>query len=135
MGDSALQTHIKALGILQIVYAGAGLLLAFGMLAFFGGLATLIGFAADGGDRFIGASLMAAIGTLAAGFIVILSLPRLFAGIGLLKRRSWARILTIIVSAVGLFDVPFGLLLGIYGLWVTLNREGAAILEEQVQAV
>jgi hypothetical protein len=65
--------------------------------------------------------------------VALLSLPRLIAGIGLLNRRSWARILTIIVSGVGLFDVPFGLALGIYGLWVTLNREGAAILDGHAQ--
>ena len=129
MRDSSLQTHIKALAILEIVYASAGLLLGFGMFALFGGIATVVGMSGGEGS-IVAAPLLAAVGTVAGGFIALLSLPRLIAGIGLLKYKPWARILTIIVSAIGLFDVPFGLALGIYGLWVTLNREGAALLEQ-----
>ena len=46
----------------------------------------------------------------------------IIAGIGLLKRRPWARILTIVLSVLNLINIPFGILLGIYGLWVLLSR-------------
>ena len=131
MEESHVSTHIRVLGILQIVYASLGLLLALGLLVLFGGIATLVGMNAGGDDSVVAVPIIAMAGTFAAAFFVVLSLPRLIAGIGLLKHRSWARVLTIVVSAIGLFDVPFGLALGIYGLWVTLNREGAAILESQ----
>ena len=47
---------------------------------------------------------------------LILSLPCLIAGLGLLGFRSWARILTIILSVIALFHVPVGTALGFYGL-------------------
>ncbi|MBI3696140.1 MAG: hypothetical protein HY238_15045, partial [Acidobacteria bacterium] len=51
-------------------------------------------------------------------------LPSLIAGIGLLKLRPWARILTIVLSAIDLIHVPFGTALGLYGLWALLSKEG-----------
>jgi hypothetical protein len=42
------------------------------------------------------------------------------AGWGLLRHEPWARILTIVLSFLALFNIPFGTALGIYGLWVLL---------------
>lgn len=122
-----MATHIRVLAILEIVYASIGICLALGMLALFGGVAALIGLSGGEGS-FIASSLLAAVATITAGTIAVLSLPRLAAGIGLLRQARWARTLTIVVSVVGAFDVPVGLALGIYGLWVTCSRDGAAAL-------
>ena len=124
-----MHAHIRTLAILQIVYASIGLLFGLGLLMIFGGAAAIVSFSADPSDSLVAVPVIALVGTFAAGFFIILSLPRLIAGIGLLKHRQWARILTIIVSAIGLFDVPFGLALGVYGFWVLLTREGAAPFE------
>jgi hypothetical protein len=43
--------------------------------------------------------------------------------VGLLKFQPWARVLTIVLCAINLLNVPFGTALGIYGLWVLLNSE------------
>jgi len=58
-------------------------------------------------------------------FIVMLvvSLPGLIIGIGLLQFRPWARVGGIVLSAFDLLGFPFHTILGIYGLWVLLNRE------------
>ena len=56
-------------------------------------------------------------------FLLALSLPGLITGIGLLKFQSWARILGIVLSAINLINIPFGTILGIYGLWVLLSKE------------
>lgn len=45
------------------------------------------------------------------------------AGWGLLERRPWARMLTIVLGCFGLLEVPFGTALGIYTLWVLLPAE------------
>ena len=65
-------------------------------------------------------SLFCTIGILilakaAAGFL---------AGWGLLQRKPWARMLTIVLAFIALFHMPFGTALGIYTLWV-LVPEGA----------
>lgn len=44
----------------------------------------------------------------------------LAAGWGLLQRQPWARMLAIVLGCLSLIDMPFGLALGIYSLWVLL---------------
>lgn len=50
-------------------------------------------------------------------FIVILSIPGLIAGLGLLRRKEWARILALIVSAISLLNFPLGTAVGVYSIW------------------
>jgi hypothetical protein len=59
--------------------------------------------------------------------ILILSLPGIVAGVGLLKYRPWARVLTIVLSALNLMNIPFGTILGVYGLWVMLSDAGSRL--------
>ena len=47
----------------------------------------------------------------------------LIAGWGLYERRSWARILAIILAFVNLVHPPFGTAIGVYTLWVLLPAE------------
>ena len=56
-------------------------------------------------------------------FLVFLSIPGMAAGWGLMKFRSWARILALVLSILALILFPFGTLVGIYGLWVLLTRK------------
>ncbi len=42
----------------------------------------------------------------------------LAAGLGLLQRQPWARMLAIVLGCVNLLDMPLGTALGIYTLWV-----------------
>ena len=53
----------------------------------------------------------------------MVSLPGLITGIGLLKLQPWARIVGLVLAAINLINIPFGTVLGIYGLWVLLNKE------------
>lgn len=52
--------------------------------------------------------------------LLIFSVLRIVAGIGLLQAQRWARVLTIVVAIVSLLDIPFGTALGIYSLWVLM---------------
>ncbi|HXM42895.1 MAG TPA: hypothetical protein VN924_16700 [Bryobacteraceae bacterium] len=45
---------------------------------------------------------------------------------GLLERKPWARIYTIVVSAIWLLDFPLGTALSIYTLWVLLPESSEA---------
>ena len=114
-------THVKVLAVLHIVFGILGILLAMGMLIFFGGLAGFIGAVHDSDDAFVGMGVLGAIGMVVFIVVLALSLPGLIAGIGMLKFRPWARILGIVISALDLIHVPFGTALGIYGLWVLLS--------------
>jgi hypothetical protein len=56
-------------------------------------------------------------------FLAAFALPGLIAGYGLLTFKPWARIVGIVLSAIGLIYFPFGTVLGAYGLWVLLNKD------------
>jgi hypothetical protein len=118
-----METHVKVLGVLYIVLSALGIAAAvFMMLAF--GLATgIVGAAADAHDAAIALPVIGIAGTALVIFLFMLSIPGLVTGIGLLKYRPWARILGIVLSAINLIHIPFGTAVGVYGLWVLLNKQ------------
>jgi hypothetical protein len=72
---------------------------------------------------------MGLIGVGFATFFMALAVPAIVGGWGLLKYKSWSRILMIIISGLNLIHIPFGTALGIYGLWVLLNEQTTQLLE------
>jgi hypothetical protein len=69
------------------------------------------------------------IGLCIAGFLLILSAPSIIGGWGLIKGKSWSRVLMIVISALHLLSFPIGTALGIYGLWVLLNEQSRQFLD------
>jgi hypothetical protein len=120
-----MRDHVRILAILNIVLGSIGLLVGIGFLLLFGGLGVFASLA-DGGqnaDALIAIPVMGAVGGFVFGILLLFSAPQIIGGIGLLKGQSWARILMIVVSALGLLSIPIGTAIGIYGLWVLLNEE------------
>ena len=71
------------------------------------------------------------VGSIIAAVLVIFSIPDIIAGIGLLKRCQWARVLTLILSCIDLIEIPFGTALGVYSLWVLLNDQTTEIFKNK----
>lgn len=122
-----METHVKVLGILHIVFGAMGLLAGLFVLALFGGIAGIVGVAGHNHDSWVAIPILGGIGMLVFVLALVLSLPGLIAGIGLMRFRAWARILTIILSALELLNFPFGTVLGVYGLWVMLSPESQSL--------
>jgi ABC-type spermidine/putrescine transport system permease subunit II len=57
---------------------------------------------------------------MAAFFVLAKAVVGLIAGVGLLQRAPWARILALVLAFLSLINPPFGTALGIYTLWVLL---------------
>jgi predicted nucleic acid-binding Zn ribbon protein len=57
------------------------------------------------------------------------------AGWGLLQRESWARVLTLVLAFVSLFNVPFGTAVGVYTMWVMLPAESEREYEAMAGAL
>jgi hypothetical protein len=123
--------HVKVIAALRIVFGGLGVIAALVMLAVFGGIAGIVGINAPSDDAAVAVPVLGAVGGVIFLFITILSLPSIIAGVGLLSFRPWARILTIIISAIDLINFPIGTALGFYGLWVLLSQEGTALFTQQ----
>ena len=61
-------------------------------------------------------------------FLFILALPGLICGYGLLTKKSWSRIIGIILSCLSLISIPIGTAIGIYGLWALSRDETIDLL-------
>ena len=118
-----MDTHVKVLAVLFIVLSALGVLTALGIMAIFGGAAGIVGAAAESEDAAIALPIIGLTGTMFTIFLLALSLPGLVTGFGLLSFKPWARILGIVLSAINLINIPFGTILGVYGLWVLLNKD------------
>jgi hypothetical protein len=128
-----MATHVRTLGILHIAFGGMGLLAGLVVLAIFGGLAGLVGVTAHDPDAAIAIPILGGIGAFVFILLLVLSLPGIIAGFGLLQFRPWARALTIILSVFELMSVPLGTALGIYGLWVLLSTGSEPLFREPSQ--
>ncbi len=106
--------------------------IAFGVIMIAGGIAlgtVLTGLSFLTGEP----EVMAILGTIApiiGLFMAVVGVPMVVGGVGLLKRRSWARILVLIVSVLALFKIPVGTALGIYSIWAMLQDETVQILNK-----
>lgn len=118
-----MDTHVKVLGVLFLALSALGVLFALFILLTLGGAAGVVGAAADMEDAAIALPIIGITGMALVTVTLALSLPGIFAGWGLLTFKPWARILAIVLSILHLFNVPFGTVLGIYGLWVLLNKD------------
>src|SRR3984893_8563433 len=115
--------HVKILGVLHIIFSALVLAGGLALLLLFGGLAGLISATDQSPDSALAVPILSGIGGLIFLFVLVISLPGLIGGIGLLLFKPWARTLMIVVSALDLVGFPLHTALGIYGLWVLLNRE------------
>ena len=111
-----MEQHIKIVSIIYIIFGVLGIVAAVAVFVLGAGAGLLSG----DPDAAIAGGTCA---TIAAVIVAVLSLPSLIAGIGLKNRKEWARILTIVLSALNLLNFPLGTALGGYALWVLLNDQ------------
>src|SRR5690606_29106650 len=91
---------------------------------------SIVGMSGDP-DAAIAMPIIGITGTALVVFLLLLSLPTIITGWGLLRRREWARIVGIVIAAILLFHFPFGTVIGVYGLWTLLNSETARLMGEE----
>jgi hypothetical protein len=118
-----METHVKVLAILYIVFSSLFVLLALFMMLTFGGISAIVGSESSAEDAAVVLPILGLTGMAMSMFFLALALPGFITGFGLLKRAGWARILGIVLSALNLINFPFGTILGAYGLWVLLNKD------------
>ena len=119
-----MEGHVKIVAIIYIVLGAFGLMAGLAILVIFGGIAGIVHSAVpDHPDAGVAVPIVALVGAAIFFFVLIISIPNLIAGVGLLQVREWARILAIVLSILHLFAFPLGTALGIYALWALLNQQ------------
>lgn len=114
-----MEKHINVVAALQIGLSIFNLLIAFLLFT----VLKLVGGFVDDANATTILSIIA--DALAVVFIVI-SIPGILAGMGLYKRKEWARILTLVLSVIEIFSFPFGTAIGIYSIWALVQPETIA---------
>jgi hypothetical protein len=110
-----MDKHVKALGTANIAFGVFSLLFAIAVFILFGGP---VGMYRTMDDDILGILLAGSV-----IFHMLLAIPCIMVGIYLRSLTEWSRSFTIVVSALNLLNVPFGCVLGGYGLWVLLAPE------------
>jgi membrane-associated protease RseP (regulator of RpoE activity) len=111
-----MEKHINIVAALQIGLSIFNLVIAFVIFT----VLKLVGGFVDEPNANTILSLIADI--LAIVFIII-SIPGILAGMGLYKRKEWARVLTLVLSIIEIFSFPFGTAIGIYSIWALIQPE------------
>jgi len=119
---AAAQQHIRIAALVTLVSGILALVPALFLVLVAAGFATAG--AIDAGDGAIPGMFVGGIlGLVAIGFAVT-AIPSIVAGFGLMARKPWARVLTIILGVINLFFFPIGTIIGAYQLWVlAVNQE------------
>jgi hypothetical protein len=125
MEESKMKKHVTVVGALQIGFSILWLILA--IILFF-----VLNFAKGfvNNDE-IATKVLGFIGYILPVFIGFISILGLVGGIGLLSYRPWARILVIIVAALGCFNIPIGTLVGVYTIWVLMQDDTVKLFNLQ----
>jgi hypothetical protein len=119
--------HVKVLGYLHIA---RGVII---LLVGIAGFVVLTGIGVISGDS-TAFGVLGLIGTIVLALMGLIAVPSVIAGIGLLMRKEWGRILALVVGILSLIDIPFGTALGVYTIWVLMDAGGRQVFENPVPA-
>lgn len=111
-----MEGHVRTVASLHIALSILGFLLSIVIYS----VLNLIGNFVDEKEAQVVLSIVA---NVVAISLFVLSIPGLIGGIGLFKFKEWARILVLIVSALKLLNFPIGTAVGVYSIWVLVQKE------------
>jgi hypothetical protein len=119
-----MEKHITIVAVLNIGFGALGIMA--GIIIF----AVVVGGGLISGDP-TAIAITSIVGLVASCFLFLISIPEIIGGIGLLYKKSWARILMLIIAFLDLLNIPFGTIIGIYTIWVLFQDETVKIFSGQ----
>ena len=125
-----VQEHVRLVGILWMAYSAlsvvGGVVLMIVARTIFGGFIRL-----PNGPPPEFTAWLSPFLTFIGGMVLLKGAAGFIAGWGLLQREPWARVVTLVIGFISLFNIPLGTALGIYTLWVLLPTQS----DEEYQAL
>ena len=107
-----MRKHVRILGWLQIILGVIDLLIGLAAFGILSGIGMLSGDVAAFG-------FLSLIGGFAGAFMLIMALPNLICGIGLLRNwGGWVIVLAVVLGVFNLAQVPVGTVIALYTFWV-----------------
>lgn len=111
-----MEKHINIVAALQIGLSIFNLMIA---LVIFTVLKLVGGFV----DEQNANTILSLIADILAFLFIVISIPGIIAGLGLYKRKEWARLLSLVLSIFEVFSFPIGTAIGIYSIWALVQPE------------
>ncbi len=128
LNEQQLRTHVPTASWLLIANSLLGLVLSLFLFTLMASAGALFTEAIPTGNDPEAAHMLSwmasyntFMATLISGLVAGLSIPGLIAGAGMLARKSWARVLGIVVSVLTLINFPVGTLIGGYAIFVLMQ--------------
>ncbi len=117
-----MKTHVELLGLIDLASGLLSELVALFIIGLFFVLAPVTG---DPTAAFVLIVVAVAVG----GVSLVLGIPTLVAGIGLLQFKPWSRLVALIAGIMAFFNFPLGTLVALYTVWVLSNDEAVKLLD------
>ncbi len=121
--ENRMKKHVNVAAILQIVF---GSIIVIGAMA----CALALGFVDQYVDDPTAMKILGIVGTPVIILMLVFGGAMIAGGIGLFSCRPWARILTLVMAAMGLLNIPVGTLKGVYIIWVLVQPETVSLFEK-----
>ena len=123
------KTTVEENRMIKHIHVAAILQIAFGALIVIGGLtvAFVFGFVDQFVDDPTAIKVLNIIGTPLVVMMILFGGAMIAGGIGLLSCKPWARVLTLVMAALGLLNIPIGTLKGVYIIWVLVQQETVSL--------
>ena len=124
-----MEKHIQLVGILNIAYRSLLILVSLFLLVIAAGFRRFFDMVVRLGSIDIHdvpyelLDIVPVVLVVIALLMFVVSVVGIVAGVGVLGRRPWGRVLMLVVSFFNLLRVPLGTVLGGYSIWVLLNDE------------
>jgi len=106
-----LESHVRTLGLLYMLGGSFGGLASLLFLTVFPPPGSVVGYMITGW----------------MWLMLVLTIPAIIVGAGLLKFRPWARSAGTVMAILQLLNIPIGTALGVYALWVLISPETDAL--------
>ena len=117
MDESTMKKHVTLVSALEIGFSTIGLIGALVIYFVFNFAGSFVQ------EEEIAIAILKFLSVVLPLAIGCISIMGLVGGIGLLSYQEWARILVLIVAAIGCLNVPFGTIKGVYSIWVLMQDE------------
>jgi hypothetical protein len=119
-----MDKNINVIGILWIVYGALGIFFGFFLFVILIGVSFIpdIGYDAP--------VILRAVGIGIGLFMILLSIPEILAGYGVLKGKEWGRILVLILSFLNVLNMPMGTALSIYSFVILIKEDSIKYFQE-----
>lgn len=121
--ESRMKKHVSVAAILQIVFGSLNVIAAMAIAFAFGFVDQFV-------DDPTAIKVLGIVGTPLVVLFLLFGGAMIAGGVGLLSCKAWARILTMVMAAIGLLNIPIGTLKGVYIIWVLVQSETVSLFEK-----